>query len=653
MVLSAQEWRSGDSLPLLVRAMQQRTVRDADTALSSWSALARGKVLSTTVLANGDLRVERPVKLDQLTVEVYAESPNRSKQVIRSWRDTSYLPNMIRYHRDHLGIVANDFGNTIRLGDGDEVRNLIHPLSERGLAWYLFRMGAITTIQNKQGLITVQEVQVRPRDPNSAGTVGSLFLDVDRAALVRFSFTFTPAAYLDRTVQDITVVLDNALQDQAWWLPWRQSIIIRRADPRIELPSLSVIRADWELSDYQLGVTHPPGTFDGIPHSGPPTAPVPPSGAPPLAALPASQPEDLTAEEIQRAASDMLSGRSLSGLPSVRTALAGFSDLLSVNRAGGLIVSYGLRFPVGRSMVGRAKAGIAFGSSQLVGSATLTSSGPNAQWTLSASRQQEDMADYPATSSIRNSLLTSITGGDLGDWTLVEGLGISVKLPSERSAVTLELRQEWSHSLNTTFTPVNHEESPNPTLGIGAATVFRSRVSHQGETSTWALRAEAGTGNRDWLRLSGRTELHLGRWDISLQGGWGSAELPGYRSFALGGTGTLPGLGNRSLGGKRYALIEAGLRVPTGVPVPWSLVPLPRTMRRVTLPSTLIPFLAVGVAGGDQAGFPWRGTASLEPVVGLRLDLWGELLRVETGISLRHGGLGLSLDFHPSWWGAF
>ncbi len=58
--------------------------------------------------------------------------PATSKQVILGWRDGRWLPTDISYHRDHLGIVTNNFGDRIRVGEGDEVRDVVHPLAPEG-----------------------------------------------------------------------------------------------------------------------------------------------------------------------------------------------------------------------------------------------------------------------------------------------------------------------------------------------------------------------------------------------------------------------------------------------------------------------------------------------------------------------------------------
>ena len=202
-IVHAQDWRRGAELDLVRRAVAHRAARDADTLLAAWQAEAHGIVRMASIIDHGNGPVERVIKADELRVEVYGVAPNRSKQIITAWRDTTFLPNRILYHRDHLGIVANDFGGTIRLGEGDEVRDIPHPLSDAGLDHYLFAEGDTLRITTPGGTVRVVAVQVRPADPDSAGTVGTLYLDIDRAALIRFRFTFTPASYRDGTVEDI------------------------------------------------------------------------------------------------------------------------------------------------------------------------------------------------------------------------------------------------------------------------------------------------------------------------------------------------------------------------------------------------------------------------------------------------------------------
>ena len=84
-----------------------------------------------------------------------------SKQQIVGRRDTTLLPTDIAYHRDHLGIVQNNFPNIIRLGEGDEVRDVPHPLSPQGLQQYDFAITDSLRIELPGRRVNVYEVRVR------------------------------------------------------------------------------------------------------------------------------------------------------------------------------------------------------------------------------------------------------------------------------------------------------------------------------------------------------------------------------------------------------------------------------------------------------------------------------------------------------------
>src|SRR5882672_7557344 len=160
--LAAQErWNSPEALALAERARDRRLVDRPDTGLAGYRAEARGFVLFLARLGDEPPRL---VKADQLAVEVYWRSPGQSKQIIRAWRDGRWLPTDIHYHRDHLGIVTNDFGPRIVIGEGDEVRDVPHPLSPKGRELYDFALGEAVTLQTEQNRVTVRALQVRPRD---------------------------------------------------------------------------------------------------------------------------------------------------------------------------------------------------------------------------------------------------------------------------------------------------------------------------------------------------------------------------------------------------------------------------------------------------------------------------------------------------------
>ena len=115
--------------------------------------------------------------------------------------------------------MTNNFGPVIRIGDGDEVRDVPHPLSVQGLTDYDYALTDSAAIHTTNGEVTVYEIRVRPRSFARPLVVGTLYLDVASAELVRFRFSFTSSAYLDRQLEDISVLLENALYQNRYWLP--------------------------------------------------------------------------------------------------------------------------------------------------------------------------------------------------------------------------------------------------------------------------------------------------------------------------------------------------------------------------------------------------------------------------------------------------
>ncbi|HEY4099281.1 MAG TPA: hypothetical protein VGM20_00230 [Gemmatimonadales bacterium] len=648
--LTAQRWVAGDSLPLIQAAVAHRASRDADTLLASWQAEAHGFLRFASVIDHGDGPVERVIRADELRVEVYGEAPNWSKQNIVAWRDTSFLPNQMQYHRDHLGIVANDFGPLIRLGQGDEVRNVPHPLSAAGLSFYRFALGDTLRLTAPRGTVRVVAIDVRPSDPGTAGTIGTLYIDIDRAALVRFQFTFTPPAYRDRTVEDITVTLDNALEENARWLPWRQSIVIRRATPWLDTPLHTVIRGDWVIDDYRFGTVHPPVFFAGPPIGGR-TAPVDSGWTAPIANELSDLPEtELDVAQVARRASQSIGGRSLDGLPRFRVVDGALSDLLRVNRVEGVTIEPGSSLELGRGFNLRARAGIGLSDDRMIWAGEVAKRSGPARWSVGATRSVADVGDLPMISGVVNSVATAVAGTDLGDYTLLDRATAAATIASGRTLVTIAGGWEESRPAAAAFTPLTDSVLPNPLLPRSSAAIARLSLSRQGTAGDgWTIDGEAGAGTTEWARIraAGNVAIAIGTGSIELSGtaGWGSADLPVYRSFLLGGKGTLPGLPFRELGGRRMAMASVGWALPVRLPTP----PFPYS-KYVTLPSILEPFLAAGIAGGDFALAPWRATGSIEPVAGLRIDAWGPLIRVESGISLRTGRVTISLDAHPDWW---
>src|SRR5687768_1174406 len=222
----AQRWNDTRARALVERATALRAIQLADTALRDYRAEARGYVTFLAQLGEGFTEPPKIVKADQLALDVYWMAPDRSKQLIRGRRDTLLLPTDINYHRDHLGIIQNNFPDIIRLGDGDEVSDVPHPLSPQGLTEYDFAIADSLSIRLPGRTIDVLQVSVRPKDDGQPRVIGAVYIDQAEAQVVRMAFNFTRAAYLDKQLDDLSIVLENGLIGGRFWLPRRQEIEI-------------------------------------------------------------------------------------------------------------------------------------------------------------------------------------------------------------------------------------------------------------------------------------------------------------------------------------------------------------------------------------------------------------------------------------------
>ena len=50
-------------------------------------------------------------------------------------------------------------------------------------------------------------------------------------------------------------------------------------------------------------------------------------------------------------------------------------------------------------------------------------------------------------------------------------------------------------------------------------------------------------------------------------------------------------------------------------------------------------------------GLPWGRTDGIRPVAGVALEWFMRLVRVEAGVGLRDGGVGVTVDINRDWWG--
>jgi hypothetical protein len=660
--LAAQSWDAPGALALVRRAVEQRAAVEADSMLRSYRARAHGFVFFLAQVGEGLAEPPRLVKADELDVEVYWQAPDRSKQVVLGWRDGAFLPTDIDYHRDHLGIVTNNFGDVIRIGEGDEVRDALHPLSRAGRAVYHYALGDSLTIRSGGGEVTVREVQVRPRSFARPLVVGTLYIDDATAELVRFRFSFTPAAYLDRQLEDITIALENARFESRWWLPYRQEIEIRRRVSYFDFPARGIIRGRWEITDYDLNVDLPPEVLAG-PAIGGLQRPAPDDSTwdVPLTEAIADGAQPVTAEDLAalRVEVERIAGsRALGGLPSTRPAMGSLSDLVRVNRVQGLALGFGGVLGVAGSRVQvRPRLGYGTSDERVTGGVTLLAETGTTELSVGAERGVRDFSDLAVISPALNSLLSQEAGDDYGDYVLLNAASAGVRHRLDaRTSIELQLALEESRSMGVASSPANGRYRPNPPLGAGTFRVVRAGLERASgglagrDDLQGRLALEAGEGAGEYLRATAE-----GRW-LAAAGpgrllsrvylGAGTDRLPAHRSFVLGGRGTLLGEPFRAYGGRTMALAHAEWRLE--VPVPsLRMGSFAGTGRHLTL----APFLAAGWAERVPDGLPWGETDGVRPVAGLAAEWLLGLLRFEVGVGLRSGDVGVSIDVNRDWWG--
>src|SRR3954454_4626759 len=259
----AQQWNDSRTRALVERATARRAQQLADTGLRDYKAAAHGYVTFLAQVGEGLREPPKVVKADELMNQVYWLPPHLNKQRILGRRDTLLLPTDIAYHRDHLGIVQNNFPAIIRLGDGDEVVDVPHPLSDVGLAGYDFAISDSLPLNLPGRTIMLYEVKVRPKNDRQPRIIGAMYIDRDDAQVVRMAFNFTRASFLDAALEDLFVVIENSLVNSRFRLPRQQEIEIRRGGTWLDYPIRGIIRGRWVIGDYAVNTHFSPDVFAG------------------------------------------------------------------------------------------------------------------------------------------------------------------------------------------------------------------------------------------------------------------------------------------------------------------------------------------------------------------------------------------------------
>lgn len=608
-----------------------------DSAFHSYRADARGYVYF--FIDRPDSEERTLVKADQIALEVYWRAPDLTKQRIVGLRDEKLLPTNIRYHLDHLTVVQDEFGDVIRLGDGDEVSDVVHPVSPGSESVYDFRLSDSLTISfpgSGTEPVRVYEVQVRPRDFSGPGFLGTLFLDRSTGAIVRMNFTFTPASYVDPYLDYIRISLDNALWEGRYWLPYRQEAELRRELPQLDFLAGSVIRGRFEIGGYELNAPIPDAIFRTprvtaapeaerrtFPFDRPLFAHLEEEGLDPPPSL----------EEIRRQAREMAAGRYLSGLSPLRLYFPSTSHAFRYNRAEGLFLGAGATLRPSADLRVHVHAGYGFSSGQPSGVVGLTTAGPGTAAAFAYANELRDLGPFPGADGVVNTLAALAAGSDYLDPYFATGLRVSLPSWSGPAEVagTLTFERHRSASL-----AVDAEEGRfRPVRPVADGDLLAADLGVEGRPRGGDLRL-GGNGrvgafgddvygvlrlDATWSREATWRDLDVG---AAAHAGLATDDAPPQELFLLGGRETLLGHPYRELVGDRFWLARGV--ASHALVQPW-------VNARV--------FAAVGwteLAGRNlPEGWAGTGDARVKASAGVGLGLAWDVLHLDLGRGLNGG----------------
>src|SRR6266436_10197199 len=455
-----QTWNDPRTRELVERATARRASQIADTALADYKATAHGYVTFLAQFGEGFPEPPKIVKADELGLEVYWRAPDLSKQRIMGRRDTLLLPTDINYHRDHLGIVQNNFRNIIRIGEGDEVQDVPHPLSPIGLEVYDFAIRDSLQIRLGPRVLDVYEVRVRPKDDRQPRAVGAVYIDRETGEVVRMAFSFTRAALMDKDLEDVSVVLENALIEGRFWLPRRQEIEIRRTGSWLDFPARGIIRGRWEICCYEVNKGIPLTMFTGPEIVVAPVAdramnPFPFSGHV-LDSLPpdvrAVTDEDV--QKVQEEARALVRAQALARSKNFLFSARHVSDIARFNRVEGLALGSGFLQRIGSGFAIAASGRYGFSDDEFKGRGGLEyHTGAGSSLTLGAERQFRDVSDEQETSMVRNTIAAQEFGSDYTDTYDVRSVSLAGSLARLGCRPSLELSYEQQAPLDVNARP--------------------------------------------------------------------------------------------------------------------------------------------------------------------------------------------------------
>ena len=642
-------WNGERALELVGQARSLRQATAIDSAFQAYQADARCYVYFFLDRTDSDERML--IKTDQVALEVSWKAPRQTKQRLVGRRNVKELPTNISYHLDHLTVVQDDFGDLIRLGNGDEVEAVVHPAAPGADSIYDYRLtdSLTVTLPAPNPDIRVYELEIRPKDPEAPGVIGSLFLQRRTGAIVRLSFTFTPASYVDGSLDYIRISMDNSVWEGKYWLPYRQEIELRRELPIIEFLGGSVIRGRFEIRNYRFNPELPENLFLGgvvtsVPEAERRNFPFE-SGLYDQLSVEGLDPSPQI-EAIREQAMAVVGQRYLSGLKTSRLHVPFTSSVYRYNRAEGSFVGAGTSFRLGPTWRLLTRGGYAFGRES--GQLTIDLRSSPAPRRFSVGMWWNEFRNagggLPGASRTVNTLSGLLTDRDYTDPYFTSGAGVRYGwgLGTPRS---LEVGAVWErHRSGTNVVddglggdPATESGTSRPVLSVDEGDDRAIEVTIGARTAARGFESSA-TGRVGRMEEQPYASLW---WDTTLRRefqergttleaelrvGISTDDTPVQTLFLLGGRHTLPGYPFRSFIGTQMALLRA--EASQAVLAPWLTVHI---------------FGAAGVTGLARTSFPDSGwprpdTDGVKSSAGLGLKLGWDLLRFDVGRGLNDGG---------------
>ncbi len=647
-------WNDPRAVELVKAAIDARRHTWGDSTLQGFDLYAEGHVHFMADFG-GD-RGQQAVRADQIALDFHWRRGLGSMQEIVGRRETEWLPTRLHYHVDHLTLVVDNYGDQIRVGEGDEIRHAPHPLAPDALENYEFRLVDSLAMEVLGEWKRLYRLEVRPRDPSQPAVVGTMDLERESRALTRLAVGFTPVSYIDPRLVTVSIELENGLVRGRYWLPTSQRVEIRRRLKYMELPFGTTIRASFRVLEYDLDPPDRGGVGKGNTVRTRPASELARYAGwhtPELQAWPENVITDsIRLLDVRSEAAAIAKKQYLGGDAPVRLYIPTISSAFRVRRAEGVFAGAGARWDIdgGRTLTG--SGGWAFGR----GSAEVRA---EMDWTLGYGsiaaagwvNELTDIGPWSASSGLVSTFGAAFRGDDWIDPYFRSGgsLGFVAPIGSSmlgRATVAWEQQNPASLELD----PIGGTAA-RPVRPISEGTDLRLELGLDHSIGTWLgsgstvslgakLSAFADFGYTEWvaaLSVRPREPEATWSWEGSAGAGVGTGTLPEQRLLLLGGRGTVPGYAFRTFAGDQA--VFANIAVSRALWHPWV------RLRGIAAAG----WAHLGSPGSASAGaFGATATGNVRASLGAGISVFYDLVRIDVARGLDGGEWEWMVSVNPA-----